>query len=65
MHLLFSRLPFAADAMLALAQMHAARGEPAAALNTLDKTLRMLGQLNMPLHIQIARQLQQSLGAYS
>jgi tetratricopeptide (TPR) repeat protein len=65
MHLLFSRLPFAADAMLALAQMHATRGEPAAAINTLDKTLRILGQLNMPLHIQAARQLQQSLGAYS
>ncbi|NWF69221.1 MAG: tetratricopeptide repeat protein [Chloroflexi bacterium] len=63
MHLLYSRLPFAADAMLSLAHIHAARGEPHAAAPTLDKALRLFQHMHMAVHIGAARQLQMALGA--
>ncbi|MFN8371779.1 MAG: protein kinase [Anaerolineae bacterium] len=63
MHLAYSRLPFAVDALLALTRMHMTRRQTHSAIATLDKTLYLLNQVPMPLHLEAAQQLQQNIGA--
>jgi tetratricopeptide (TPR) repeat protein len=62
MHLMYSRLPFAADALFALARIHTGRGEYSAASTTLDKAMRLFEQLHMTLHLDAARRMQTKLG---